>query len=344
MKVALRWTRNIALALLALLVLATIIVSRLWQDRPAVADFGWPTATPARDTSAAVTVTWLGISTLLFDDGDTQILIDGTFTRIRPTDIAPLQTISSDVAAINQSDVAAINHALSKYRIDRLAAIVPAHSHFDHAMDIGYIANRTSAVILGSQSTANIAKGADVPVDQYQTLADGEMRQFGDFTITLLASRHAPIGTDGEAWFPGSIDSPLRQPAHVSAWREGVTWSILIGHPRGTTLINGSAGYIPGKLQGVTADVAILGIAGLAGLGREYVDDYWQETIATTGARRLIAVHFDDFTAPFGEIVLFPKLADDIIKTAGWLDKLIAAEESGVSIELPPFGQPIELY
>ncbi|RLA30286.1 MAG: MBL fold metallo-hydrolase [Gammaproteobacteria bacterium] len=336
MKVVLRWTRNIALVLLALLVLATIIVSRLWQDRPAVADFGWPTATPARDTNAAVTVTWLGISTLLFDDGDTQILIDGTFTRIRPTDIAPLQTISSDVAAIN--------HALSKYRIDRLAAIVPAHSHFDHAMDIGYIANRTSAVILGSQSTANIAKGAEVPVDQYQTLADGETRQFGNFTITLLASRHAPIGTDGEAWFPGSIDSPLRQPAHVSAWREGVTWSILIGHPRGTTLINGSAGYIPGKLQGVTADVAILGIAGLAGLGREYVDDYWQETIVTTGARRLIAVHFDDFTAPFGEIVLFPKLADDIIKTAGWLDKLIAAQESDVSIELPPFGQPIELY
>jgi len=71
MKVALRWTRNIALVLLALLVLATIIVSRLWQDRPAVADFGWPTATPVRDTNAAVTVTWLGISTLLFDDGDT---------------------------------------------------------------------------------------------------------------------------------------------------------------------------------------------------------------------------------------------------------------------------------
>jgi L-ascorbate metabolism protein UlaG (beta-lactamase superfamily) len=336
MKVALRWTRNVALVLLALLALATIVVSRLWQDRPAVADFGWPTATPARDTNAAVTVTWLGISTLLFDDGDTQILIDGTFTRIRVTDIAPLQTISSDVATIN--------HALSKYRIDRLAAIVPAHSHFDHAMDIGYIANRTSAVILGSQSTANIAKGAGVPVDQYQTLADGEIRQFGNFTITLLASRHAPIGTDGEAWFPGSIDSPLRQPAHVSAWREGVTWSILIGHPRGTTLIKGSAGYIPGKLQGVTADVAILGIAGLAGLGREYVDDYWQETIAATGARRLIAVHFDDFTAPFGEIVLFPKLADDIIKTAGWLDKLIAAEDGDVSIELPPFGQPIELY
>ena len=336
MRVALRWTRNIALVLLALLALAAIVVARLWQDRAEVSDIGWPTATPARDTSAAVTVTWLGISTLLFDDGDTQILIDGTFTRLHPTDITPLQTISSDVPTIN--------YALSKYRIDRLAAIIPAHSHFDHAMDIGYIANRTSAVILGSQSTANIAKGADVPVDQYQTLADGETRQFGNFTITLLASRHAPIGTDDEAWFPGTIDTPLRQPAHVSAWREGVTWSILIGHPRGTTLINGSAGFIAGKLQGVTADVAILGIAGLAGLGNEYVEEFWRETVTATDVKRLIVVHFDDFTAPFGEVILFPRLADDVIKTVGWINEIMAGEEGDLSIELPPFGLPIELY
>jgi L-ascorbate metabolism protein UlaG (beta-lactamase superfamily) len=336
MNVVLRWTRNIVLVLAALLLLAAIIVGRLWQDPAAVADIGWPTALPSRDTNAGVSVTWFGTSTLLFDDGDTQILIDGTFTRIRPIDLAPLRRISSDVATIN--------YALSKYRINRLAAIVPAHSHFDHAMDIGYIANRTNAVILGSQSTANIAKGADVPVDQYQTLASGEFRQFGDFTITLLASRHAPIGTGDEAWFPGTIDTPLRQPAHVSEWREGVTWSILIGHPRGTTLIKGSAGFIEDELLGVSADVAILGIAGLAKLGRDYVDAYWNETVTATGVKRLIAVHFDDFTAPFGEVVLFPNLADEVIKTAGWIDDLIAAEKGNVTIELPPFGEPIELY
>ncbi len=336
MNAALRWTRYIALALLVLLLLAAIVLSRLWQDRASVSDIGWPLATLSRDTNAAVTVTWFGISTLLFDDGDTQILIDGTFTRIRLTDLLPLQTIKSDVATIN--------YALSKYRIDRLAAIVPAHSHFDHAMDIGYIANRTSAVILGSQSTANIAKGADVPVNQYQTLAAGESRQFGNFTITLLASRHAPIGTDDRAWFPGTIDTPLRQPAHVSQWREGVAWSILLGHPRGTTLIKGSAGFVEDELLGVSADVAILGIGGLAGLGKQYVNTYWRETVTATGVKRLIAVHFDDFTAPFGEVVLFPKIADDVIKAAGWIDELIAGDEANISIELPIFGEPIELY
>lgn len=336
MKVALRWTRYIALTLLVLLLLAAIVLNRLWQDRAAVSDIGWPATLPSRDSNAGVTVTWLGISTLLFDDGDTQILIDGAFTRIRPIDLAPLRSISSDVATIN--------FALSKYRVDRLAAIVPAHSHFDHAMDVGYIANRTSAVILGSQSTANIAKGADVPVDQYQTLADGETRQFGNFTITLLASRHAPIGINNEAWFSGTIDTPLRQPAHVSAWREGVTWSIILAHPRGTTLIKGSAGFIEDELQGVSADVAILGIAGLAKLGKDYVDEYWKETVTATGVKRLIAVHFDDFTAPFGEVILFPKFVDDVIQAAGWIDELIAGGKENVTIELPPFGEPIELY
>ena len=90
--------------------------------------------------------------------------------------------------------------------------------------------------------------------------------------------------------------------------------------------------------------MAILGIAGLAGLGNEYVEEFWRETVTATDVKRLIAVHFDDFTAPFGEVMLFPKLADDVIKTAGWIDEIIAGEESDLSIELPPFGLPIELY
>ncbi len=44
------------------------------------------------------------------------------------------------------------------------------------------------------------------------------------------------------------------------------------------------------------------------------------------------------------KLFFFPKIADDVIKTAGWIDDLIAGEEANVSIELPKFGEPIELY
>ena len=337
MNVAVRLARTLVLLFVALAIIAIVILMRLWQDRRSLEDIGWPTADVVSEPTDMVTVTWLGTTTLLFDDRETQILIDGSFTRLHPLNFALFLPVSSDVATIN--------YALTEFRIDRLAAIVPVHSHFDHAMDVGHVANRTNAVILGSESTANIARGADVPVDQYQILAEGETRQFGDFTIRLMASRHAPIKLGGDGpWFPGTIEGRLRQPASVNAWKEGVVWSVFIGHPRGTTLIQGSGGYIDGKLDGEVANVVMLGIAGLYRLGKEYVTDYWNQTVPVTGATRIISVHHDDFTAPFGEVRLFPDIADNIVVTAAWINEAAAANGAGVTIELPPFGQAIPLY
>lgn len=336
MNLALRLARIIVLVVLATAIIAVVVLVRLWRERPPVSLIGWPQASVVSEPTDRVTVTWLGTTTLLFDDGETQVLIDGNFTRVRPLQIALLLPVSSDIATIN--------YALAEFRMDRLAAIVPVHSHFDHAMDVGHIANRTAAVVLGSESTANIARGADVPVDQYQILAEGETRQFGDFTIRLLASRHAPIRSSEGSWFPGTIEDPLRQPAPVSAWKEGVVWSVFIGHPRGTTLIQGSGGYIEDKLLGESADVVMVGIAGLTGLGKEYVRELWNETVVATGATRVIPVHWDDFTAPFGEVRLFPHIADNILITSDWIDDIIAENGTKITVELPSFGQPIPLY
>jgi L-ascorbate metabolism protein UlaG (beta-lactamase superfamily) len=337
MNLAIRAARLLAVVLLIVAITAIAVFTHLWQNRPSIGLIGWPQAAIVSEPTDMVTVTWLGTTTLLFDDSETQILIDGNFTRVNPFKIGLLLPLSSDVATIN--------YALTEFGIDRLAAIVPVHSHFDHAMDVGHVANRTSAVILGSESTANIARGADVPVDQYQILADGETRQFGAFTIRLRASRHAPIKPGGEGpWFPGTIDTELRQPASVTAWKEGVVWTVFIGHPRGTSLIQGSGGYIEGKLQDESADVVMLGIAGLAGLGKDYVTQLWHETVRATGATRVMAVHHDDFTAPFGEVRLFPHVADNILVTARWINEANAGNDSEITIELPPFGQPIPLY
>lgn len=335
-KNALRWLKISAVVLLAITIAASFVISRLWQDRAALSEMGWPNAAVETERDVVVTVTWLGISSLLFDDGETQILIDGTFTRVSPWQVALPLPISSDVAAIN--------YALTTFRINRLAAIVPVHSHFDHAMDAGFVANRTTAVVLGSESTANIVRGAEVPVDQYQILASGEMRQFGDFKIRLVTSRHAPIGPREQEWFTGTIDEPLTQPARASAWKTGVTWSVFIEHPRGSSLIQASGGFIEGRLHEESADVVLLGIGSLAGLGEKYVQTYWNETVIATGARRVIAIHHDDYTAPFGTTILFPKIADDAVQTAAWIARLNNANNQGVIIELPPFGQPIPLY
>ena len=121
------------------------------SDRLSLAEIEWAPPTINAATNDAVTVTWFGVTTLLFDDGETQILIDGFFSRPSLADIV----FSVPV----QSSAAQINYVLDKFSMRRLAAIIPVHSHFDHAMDIGALANRSSASILGSATTVQIARG-----------------------------------------------------------------------------------------------------------------------------------------------------------------------------------------
>lgn len=336
-----RWLNLVLFTVVAACTGAAGWLTWLWQDRAAVTDLDWPEAASTgqqreRVAGEHVTVTWLGITSLLFDDGETQVLVDGTFSRTPLFEILTQRRLFSDVATIN--------YALAEYRLDRLAVIVPVHSHFDHAMDVGHVANRTSAVVLGSESTANIARGANVPVNQYQILADRESRQFGSFTITLIETGHAPVGPGNKTVLSGDIEEPLRQPARIANWRSGVAWSILIEHVTGSALVQGSAGFVENALPEESADAVFLGIGGLSSLGRDYMENYWAQTVQRTGARHVYPVHYDDFTRPFGEIALFPKVVDDVVKTAGWIDELSADPDYPVNVELLPFGRPVAIF
>lgn len=310
-------------------VFGALLLAWLWRDRPSVDEIPLPVVESLPDDDSNVTATWLGITTLLIDDGTTQILVDGAFTRLSLFEIGFLRPVSSDIATIN--------YALDEFRINRLAAIVAVHAHFDHAIDVGRVANRSTALVVATESVANIARGADVPVDQSQILASGESRTFGDFTITVLESRHAGRGFPG-----GVIGEPLAQPASVLAYRGGAARSLLIAHPAGSALIMGSAGYVDGVLEGRSADVAFLSVAGLAEAGPGYTRDYWAATVGATDARDAFIVHFDDFTRPFGEVALFPRVVDDVPKSAAWLRDL--AEGDGVRLQRPLFGVPVPLY
>ncbi|NNE59501.1 MAG: MBL fold metallo-hydrolase [Woeseia sp.] len=339
MRLLLRRCFAVAAVLLILAIAVVALITWRWQTRPLLAELPIPYADSGDSGDAngeQVTVTWLGISTLLFDDGETQILTDATFSRPKLHDLLLFQPLESDYATINR--------ALDEFHIDRLAAIIPLHSHFDHVMDAGHVANRTDAMVLGSGSTSNVARGSRVPVDQYQTLKTGEPRFFGDFTVTLLESRHVPQLPNGNPIFSGVITKPLVQPAPVSAWHSDFTYTVLIEHPTGKAIVQGSAGFVADQLNGVTADAVFLSIAGLATQGKAYAEEYWREIVLTTGARRVYPIHFDDFTFPLGEVALFPAIVDDIVVTAGWINEFAAAPDEKIEVGLPVFGKPLRPF
>jgi len=149
------------------LVLLAAILVWLWRDRPDLNNVAWPPPPTPGENSGTVTATWLGVTTLLFDDGETQILIDGFFSRPSLYDVLLDRPIDNDAPMVN--------YAMDEFRMRQLAAIIPVHSHYDHAMDIGAVARRSSASVLGSESSANIARGAGVIEDQVVVVVPGRL-------------------------------------------------------------------------------------------------------------------------------------------------------------------------
>ncbi len=331
-----RYVKRTLIAIASVVLLFSALIVWAWHQRTEITDTGLHPQVVDGSPEAAVTVTWLGVTMLLFDDGETQILVDGFISRPSLFESLTQRPVTCDAPMIN--------YVMNEYEMRRLAAIIPAHSHYDHAMDIGAIANRSSASILGSETTANIARGAGVPEDQIVVAETGSPYSFGDFTVTLVPSVHAPIGLRGEVPLAGTVDEPLELPAPITAWREGGSYSIVLSHPQGTTIVQGSAGYKQGALDDVQADVVMLGVGLLGSLGRDYAERYWQALVTSTGANRVFPVHFEDQTRPFGEITLPPKLIDNFARTAQWLREIRDTWDRDTQLYLPVFGEPVVLY
>ena len=281
------WT--LATIFAGLIGLATFFLTSF--EKPAV-DPAWEVKNEAAIPAGSVTVRFTGTSTLLFSDGETDWMVDGWFSRFGPLEVARGQI---------GPDRDAIERGLQRNRVDQLAVVIPVHSHFDHAMDSPEVANRTGAILLGSESTANIARGWGLDEGQIRIAVDREPVRFGRFAITLIATRHFEFPNPAvaeQALSDPEISEPLVPPVPALAYRVGQPYAIHVSHPRGRWLIQGSAGYIEGGLAGYDADVVFLGIGGLGAQTEAYREAYWRETVTAIGATRVIPIHWDSLTGP----------------------------------------------
>lgn len=260
-------------------------------DRPPV-DSSWAVAGDVDIADGAVTVRFTGTSTLLFSDGTTSWMTDGWFTRV-----SPLRLLVGEI----EPDLEAIETGLKHNKVDRLAAVFVLHSHFDHAMDAPEVARRTGAVLLGSESTANIARGWGLPEEQIHVLAEGRAISLGAFTLTPIPSRHFQFpdaGMVARALDNPDIRKPLVPPVKAFDYRLGAVYQLHVSHPQGTWLIVGSAGFLAGALAAYDADLVFLGVGGLGSQSDEYRQQYWRETVARVRPSRVIPIHWDSLTGP----------------------------------------------
>ena len=295
---------------------------QLRWGRPDLAAYQSQPATPPASPTSPLTVSFLGVTTLLFDDGDSAVMTDGFFTRpsLPRTLLTPLR-----------SDPARIDHALRRAGVDTLDAVACGHSHYDHALDSVEVVQRTGAALVGGDSTAQLGRGAQLPAERIVTVAPGDTRTFGAFTLTFIESEHSHPDR-----IQGVIEHAIAQPAPVRAYKCGETWSMLLEHEKSgqSALIHSSAGFRPGMLDGRRADVVYLAVGQLGHQPREFIEQYWAETVTAVGAQAVILTHWDDFFRPLTKpLRALPYAVDDL--DAAMRVLTACAERDGVHLELP---------
>ena len=298
---------------------------RLRPGRPDIADHAGLFAVPAADHTSALTVTWAGVSTLLVTDGESALLTDGFFTR------PSLPRVG--LSRIGPSEPR-IDGCLGRLGVRRLDAVLPVHTHYDHALDSAVVAERTGASLIGGASAANIGRGQGLSPDRIIVVDPAEPVvpiRLGAFDLTLIESHHCPPDR-----FPGVITAPLRPPVRTSAFRCGEAWSALLHHRPSDrrVLIQGSAGYLPGVLHGQRAEVAYLGLGQLGIQPQRYLVEYWTETVRAVGAHTVVGIHWDDFFRPLSKpLRALPYAVDDLDTSLRVLAELARAD--GVRLLLP---------
>ena len=300
---------------------------RVKLGRPALTDFATRFDVPVADADTPLTVTWLGVATLLVNDGTSALMTDGFFSR-------------PSLAAVRlgrvEPSLERIIGCLERTRVRNLDAVIPVHTHYDHALDSAVVARRTDAVLVGGESAANVGRGHSLAEDRIVVAKPGEPMTFGAYEVALIESKHCPPDR-----YPGVITEPITPPAKASAYKCGEAWSVLIRHPQTgcPRLIQGSAGFVEAALAGHQAEVVYLGVGQLGLQPEEYIVDYWTEVVRSVGARRVVLIHWDDFFHPLTEpLRALPYAGDDLHATMRVLSRL--ALEDGIRLHMPTVWEP----
>jgi L-ascorbate metabolism protein UlaG (beta-lactamase superfamily) len=273
----------------------------------------------------AVCVTWMGTAGLYVTDGDTGFFIDPFVSRYG------LIKVLSGFSLPPKTHI--IQDWLNRIGCHHADAVIVSHSHYDHALDAPFFAQKTGAILMGSDSTAWIGRGAGLPENQIKVVGPDDRVRLGKFEIIFIKSKHSKAVFGRVPW-PGDITEPLIPPAAASEYHLGRIFSLLVTHPQGSFVHLGSAGFIEGMFEGVKAHTLFLSIA-----GRGDTRELLRSTALALKANQIIPIHFDNFFSPLNEkmSILWGVKVSEFYKTA----YLVAPD---IAIQTAPLGRQVVLF
>ena len=247
----------------------------------------------------SVSLAYLGTAGWRVQSGKTVILIDPYLTRakfkspnddVAPDDPRPLVTANSVVEP---------DRAVIDAHIDRADFLVLTHSHPDHALDMPYIARKTGARVIGTESTAHIAEAYGIPDSQIQVVRGGETLRLDGFSVRVIRSLHGIFrkpAPGAPAPVPPLVPAGLKAPVRFGQHVEGGTLAYLLEIGGHRILFFGSMNYIEAELTGLRPDVALIG----AMPERHNIEDYLPRLMKVLeNPPVVIPTHWDRFNVPY---------------------------------------------
>lgn len=324
-----RLLRGLLQGIGALALLLALILVLFWNVRPGMDAYRAHQNLAAPDATnpdrQEITATWFGAANVMISDGSSHILIDPFFTR--PAGWLNLLTDKNV-----QPNDALVARMLNDAGIHRLDAVLVSHTHYDHVLDVGPVIQEAGGVLVGSESTLNVGRGAGLAEDQLRLMRPGDPIKIDKFTVTFVHSSHAGM-TGGHP--QGLITTQLATPAPYSAYKQDSTYGILLEHEYGTLLLHSSAGWRDNMYQGLQADLVLLGIA-----ARPALADYLHNVVDAVGAQRVIPLHWDDFTRPLNQYLLPLPIGADL---DGFFAEM-ADKRRDIAVHSLPVKSPVVLF
>ncbi len=257
---------------------------------------------PNTAKSDQVILKWLGTAGWEISDGSTVILIDPYLSRIngpRPPGAGSAGTpMTGNTRQLYGWDDAGVSDkAVIDAHISRADFILITHTHYDHVLDVPYIAAKTHATVIGTESTKNVVRAYGIPEEQLITVRGGEDYAFGTFSLKVIPSLHSPL--DHKHYFSSErAPSGMKAPLTLKQMSpEGGTLAYLVRFRGHQILVFGGMNYIEREMQGLKPDVALVGAAG----SRKEIYDYCGRLMRAVQFPPLVLpTHWDNFFVPYG--------------------------------------------
>ncbi|MDP1824025.1 MAG: MBL fold metallo-hydrolase [Archangium sp.] len=265
-----------------------------------------------------LTLRSLGVSGFELTDGTTTVLMDPT-----PTRPDPLALITGPIDA---------DPELGAKVCPKADVILVNHTHFDHALDVGAIAKRTGALVVGSQNTVNLALSRGVPKEKTRVVKSGDQLAVGGFTIDVRASRHTDLLVSQPM---SGVVSPEAKALWFWSYALDDTLTYRLEAAGTTVWFHPTSTYAPAELGGLTARTLIIGVT-----GEKQTKARVEGLLAESRATRVLPTHYDNFFQPYERgLALMPGLDLDHPRQL-FLDADPKLEwgvlELGETIALPP--------